>query len=193
VYVSSHWDGHTCFGKTKADTCFFFSRSCHNCHEVKDGILCLIARDYREGIDIEYRDIGNVENYKMFLGIKEKLGLKGDIKVPAVFFSGRLLIGRDIIEKTLLDLIKSQEGIKSFYNTVRIQAVEIEDYFKGFTPAAIIAAGLVDGINPCAFTVIIFLFRFFPCRGTSAVNSPVSAQHSWPRFFDIFFTRHRAV
>ncbi|MFH1201813.1 MAG: DUF1573 domain-containing protein [Candidatus Omnitrophota bacterium] len=39
--------------------------------------------------------------------------------------------------------------------------------FKSFSPGVIIGAGLVDGINPCAFTVLVFFISFMTFVGYS--------------------------
>jgi cytochrome c biogenesis protein CcdA len=38
-------------------------------------------------------------------------------------------------------------------------------HFKTFTPLVIVSAGLIDGINPCAFTVIVFFISFLALQG----------------------------
>lgn len=145
---------------------FFFSQTCHNCHEVKDGILSKVARDHRGRIDIEYRDIGDIESYRMLLGIREKLGLTGQIQVPAVYFCKELLIGQDTIENSLLDLIERPAGADPLSDhTGQVPVVDLVGHFRSFTPAAVIGAGLVDGINPCAFTVVVFFISFLSLQG----------------------------
>jgi len=145
---------------------FFFSQTCHNCHEVKDGIVSMVARDHRGRIDIEYRDIGDIDSYKLLLGFREKLGLTGQIQVPAVYFCGELLIGQDTIENTLLDLI-GRQGVTAQVSAPaeQIPPVDLVGHFRSFTPAAVIGAGLIDGINPCAFTVMVFFISFLSLQG----------------------------
>lgn len=43
---------------------------------------------------------------------------------------------------------------------VERSALSLKNRFMEFTPLFIIGAGLVDGINPCAFTVIVFFMSF---------------------------------
>ena len=154
---------------SKGKILFFFSHSCHNCHEVKDGILSMVARDHHGSIDIEYRDIGDIENYKLLLGIREKLGSAAQIQVPAVYFAGQLLIGKEEVENNLLALIRKQpsSGNATPSGPGHIPAVDLVQYFMGFTPVAVIGAGLIDGINPCAFTVIVFFISFLSLQGYS--------------------------
>jgi cytochrome c biogenesis protein CcdA len=43
--------------------------------------------------------------------------------------------------------------------------VNLLERFKSFGPWAVIAAGLIDGFNPCAFTVIVFFVSFLTVMG----------------------------
>jgi cytochrome c biogenesis protein CcdA len=43
--------------------------------------------------------------------------------------------------------------------------LDLIERFKRFSPLAIIGAGLTDGINPCAFTVIVFFISFLALQG----------------------------
>lgn len=145
---------------------FFFSQTCHNCHEVKEGILSMVSRDHRGRIDIEYRDIGDMDNYRLLLGIREKTGLNERIRVPAIYYSGRLLVGQDTIENTLLDLIRqSPAGQAQTGAEDAALPVDLTGHFRSFTPAAVSGAGLIDGINPCAFTVMVFFISFLSLQG----------------------------
>lgn len=43
---------------------------------------------------------------------------------------------------------------------VERSALSLQQRFMGFSPLFILGAGLVDGVNPCAFTVIVFFMSF---------------------------------
>jgi hypothetical protein len=146
---------------------YFFSQSCHLCHAVKEGVLAAVGRDYGSRIEIEYRDIGDMENYKLLLGLRNKIDPAGQIQVPAVYFGGQLLIGKDKIEKTLLQLIQPGTLVSPPVSSAQIPAVDLEEQFMTFTPVAVVGAGLIDGINPCAFTVIVFFISFLSLQGYS--------------------------
>jgi cytochrome c biogenesis protein CcdA len=45
------------------------------------------------------------------------------------------------------------------------RTVDLQEYLKSFKPLAVVGAGLVDGINPCAFTVIVFFVSFLALQG----------------------------
>lgn len=43
--------------------------------------------------------------------------------------------------------------------------IDLVKRFSSFTPLALIAVGLIDGINPCAVTVIVFFMSFLSLQG----------------------------
>jgi cytochrome c biogenesis protein CcdA len=46
-----------------------------------------------------------------------------------------------------------------------LSKVDLVKRFNSFTPFALIAVGLIDGINPCAVTVIVFFMSFLAFQG----------------------------
>ena len=52
------------------------------------------------------------------------------------------------------------EMIVKDIKTKQIGKVNSKEAFSKFTLAAIVLNGLIDGINPCAFAVIVFLVSF---------------------------------
>ena len=48
---------------------------------------------------------------------------------------------------------------------VALQEAKVVGRFQSFTPLAVLGAGLVDGINPCAFTVLVFFISFLTFAG----------------------------
>lgn len=53
----------------------------------------------------------------------------------------------------------------SIEETSHLPQVNLVEQFKEIRPLAVIGAGLIDGINPCAFTVIVFFISFLALQG----------------------------
>jgi hypothetical protein len=148
---------------------FFFSQSCNKCHEVKEKILSVIERDHSGSVEIEPRDIADIENYKLLLGMRKDANFSGEVKIPAVYYKGKLLVGKDQVNSELLKLVSASGSAGVSAPAVERQApsFDLVKHFLGFTPFAIVSAGLIDGINPCAFTVIVFFISFLSLQGYS--------------------------
>jgi len=142
----------------------FYSFTCHKCIEVKDKLIPDIEKEFKGQIQIEYREITGIENYKLLLSLKEKYGSKIENIWPVFYFRGHFLNGSGQIKEALRFLI-SQSLSKKPEGKQGLPTIDLLAYFRTFEPFAIISAGLTDGINPCAFTVIVFFISFLSLQG----------------------------
>jgi len=140
----------------------FHSLSCHKCIQVKQEVMPDIEKEFNGKIVFEYRDVGQLENYKILLGLLQRTpgGLK--YQVPLFYLGGKFLTAQGQLRDNLRNFITV--GIKRNL-VLGFNPVDLVAYFKTFVPAAVIFAGLSDGINPCAFTVIVFFISFLALQG----------------------------
>jgi len=123
-----------------------------------------IKEKYKDALDIEYRDIADIENYKLLLGLKKQYKVTAELRVPVIFIAGEFLSGKQEITGGLERLIlRTLAG--SPYSPAAKPEVDLVGYFLSFTPWAVVSAGLIDGINPCAFTVVVFFISFLALQG----------------------------
>ncbi|MDD5129665.1 MAG: hypothetical protein PHS66_01235 [Candidatus Omnitrophica bacterium] len=146
----------------QAKLIIFHSPSCHRCIQVNQEVLPGIEKEFKDRIIFEYRDVSRLEDYKLLLGLlqKDPEGIK--FQVPLFYMRGRFLSADGQLPDKLRNFILA--GI-SRPLVAGSDPVDLIAYFKSFVPAAIIIAGLSDGINPCAFTVIIFFISFLALQG----------------------------
>ena len=57
----------------------FFSLSCHKCTQAKSELMPQIEEQFKDKIAVEYRDISDIENYKLLLSLQEKYNAKIDL------------------------------------------------------------------------------------------------------------------
>ncbi len=141
----------------------FHSASCHRCLEVKQEVMPAIENEFRDKIVFEYRDIGQIENYTMVLGLLKKTGASTSFQTPLFYLGGKFLTAEGQVGDNLRNFIL--QGLRDIQPAAQPAAFDLTAYFKSFVPAAIIIAGLEDGINPCAFTVIVFFISFLAAQG----------------------------
>lgn len=144
----------------------FYSAGCHRCNEIKLKLIPRIEEKFKERIELEYRDISALENYKLLLSLQEKYNAKFKIIVPVFFLKGHFLNGdkagaalEEFVGKSL-----AAPGIAIGQETPLPQ-MDLLERFKGFKLFTVSGAGLIDGINPCAFTVIVFFISFLALQG----------------------------
>ena len=141
----------------------FHSPTCHKCLEVKNELMPRIEKEFKDRIKIEYRDITNVENQTYLLSLKEKYHTDIKLVWPVIFFEGGFLNGKNITENNLRQLMLKSWNVS--YREGGLPAIDLVAFFKSFKIFGIIIAGLEDGINPCAFTVIVFFISYLAVQG----------------------------
>ncbi len=141
----------------------FHSLGCHRCVEVKQEVMPAIENEFKDKLIFEYRDIGQLENYTMVLGLLKKSGAGLSFQTPLFYLRGKFLTAKGEVKENLGNFIL--QGLKRAAPSAPPAAFDLTAHFKSFVPAAIIIAGLEDGINPCAFTVIVFFISFLAVQG----------------------------
>ena len=143
----------------------FYSLGCHRCVEVKKELIPEVEVKYKGKIIIEYYDVTDVSNYKMFLGLKEKYdpNMK-EFNLPVFFMQGKFLNTKADLRDGLRNLIDG--SLANLDNqAIGTKEIDLAAHFKNFRPWVIFGSGLVDGINPCAFTVIVFFISYLALQG----------------------------
>ena len=143
----------------------FYSINCHSCARVKNGVIPGIKKEFKDRLEVEYLDIGDIENYKMLVGLQKKYDPASTSNIiPVAYIEGKLLYGGVSIRNGLRKLIIESLGQKGIISH-RLPSIDLVPIFKEFKPLVIIGAGLLDGVNPCAFTVIVFFISFLALQG----------------------------
>jgi len=141
----------------------FHSPNCSRCLNVKKNIIPQIEEAYKGKLEIHYYDLTDVKNYTYLLGLREKYNKGIALDLPLFFMKNTLINGRGDIKNNLEFLVDSSLGI---YGQEQIAPMaDLVKHFQNFKPLAVAGAGLTDGINPCAFTVIVFFISYLALQG----------------------------
>jgi cytochrome c biogenesis protein CcdA len=152
-------------GETRGKLIIFHSLACHECIRAKNEIMPDIEKKFKDRINIEYLDIADIENYKLLLSLEEKYSVKLNNEMPVFYCEGSFLNGKSAT-KDALDafIVRSLQG-RDKGAQKGLPSVDLITRFKAFKVFAIVNLGLIDGINPCAFTVIVFFMSFLAVQG----------------------------
>lgn len=153
----------------------FHSASCRACIEIKRELLPAIEKKYGDRITVEHYDIGVVKDYEQMIRLEKLYGVEGGY-VPEVVVSRYVLMGKEEIISRLDGIIQEalqEEPDVKKNEALALQAVEYQpparslilSRFESFSIYTVLAAGLLDGINPCAFTTIVFFISFLAFIG----------------------------
>ncbi len=141
----------------------FHQPHCGACVRLLHDVIPPLAEKFGSRVHWTYLDILQRENYEIFLQLEKDLDKK--LGTPTVVVGKRVLIGLADNADHLQSVIEEQlRGGGSEALPLR-PGVNILEHFRSFGPLAVIGAGLVDGVNPCAFTVIVFFVSFLSLMG----------------------------
>jgi len=147
----------------KLEVFLFFSPHCGACIKLKKEFLPHIIDKYKDTVEIVYLDTTDENNLAAFMSIFEKYEQKKAM-TPAVAIGNDLIAGRQEIEEKLEILIDKYLKHQTLFS-IPLATKDIRKFFEGITIPTLIWAGLLDGINPCAFAVIVFLISFLGVYG----------------------------
>ncbi len=129
---------------------FYYSYTCPHCRKVE-----AFFRQYdvvnKYGVIIKEVS-GNPANAKELTDLSTAHGIDiNDVSVPVLSFSGQFISG----DQPIIDFISAKLGLADAASSTTTTA-QIQHKFNLTLPTVIIAA-LADSLNPCAFSVMIFL------------------------------------
>ncbi len=134
---------------------YFYEPGCPSCEKVEQRFADL--KDNDTFALIEY-PIDKSENFEKFMDMKEKS--EGEsLRFPAIITAGRIYAGSDIFR--LFDNL--EEKIIPPPTLEEVEDTKTEEGRWALLP--FLGAALVDGINPCAFGMIIMMVAYLSIHG----------------------------
>ena len=170
----------------KIEVAIFTSPTCGHCQKFKREYLATLKQDFQDKAKFAEFDVSKPEDSIIFHDTMIEYGYGVEnMGVPAMVVGKSVLMGYPAQIRTQgpsVILKALREGEKTYYGTqAQIKECKIkqeketeicankpkstvleaaQNMFKRISFWAIVAAGLVDGINPCAFAVIVFFISF---------------------------------
>ena len=145
---------------------YFHSPTCHDCHSVQQALPGILAR-YGPKVRLERRSLDDADAFAEMLLYEQHYQARIP-SPPAVCVGSRCLVGVEPIVNQLGDAIVAElaKGAETFCPPRREPQESDRAYrpvpdrilsrFESFGVGAVAVAGLIDGVNPCAFTTIVF-------------------------------------
>ena len=168
------------------EVAIFTSPACGHCQKFKREYLATLKQDFQDKVKFVEFDVSKPEDSVVFHDTLKEYGVGvEDMGVPALVVGKSILMGYPTQIRTdgpsaILKALR--EGEKTYFGTqATIQECKLKEekktetcvkneentaldiaqgMFKRLSFWAIILAGLTDGINPCAFAVIVFFISF---------------------------------
>ena len=147
---------------------YFYEIGCSDCDRAKYVLNYLKKTDY-PNLTIDEFDV--VEQIGLARWLADKYGLTESelLVTPVVFVGDDYLLESAITVNNLVPILNKYEEIGSEAIWNRWEAGQSEDavtkMLQNIGLLAVIGAGLVDGVNPCAFATIVFFVAYLAFVG----------------------------
>lgn len=146
---------------------FFGSSTCGECAELKAEVLFPLQEQYPDQLGIRMHDIDTKEGFQLLVRFEKQHHISESNPI-ALFFPDTALLGFDAVYDNAWSLVEYYLQVPEKWripSDVPSEAPssideDLRARFERFSFLAIFAAGLVDGVNPCAIATMIFLISF---------------------------------
>ena len=145
---------------------FFGSSTCGECAEIKAEVLRPLQKQYPNQLTIRMHDVDTREGFQLLVRLEKQCGVT-ESKPTALFFPDTALLGFDAIYDNTRSLVEFYLQSPEWGPAPKVSSEiplsideELRSRFERFSFWAILTAGLVDGVNPCAIATMIFLISF---------------------------------
>ena len=158
-------DPEACETKAPIYAAYFYQTGCQSCSRVEADLNYLRSK-YPQLIIEEFNIY---DNAGLADWLAKKAGRKTEeLHSPALFIADDAWFGEEEITPAAVEesLLKHEaEGTTKIWEGYDPSQSGIEDLFKSMSWAAVVFAGLVDGLNPCAFATLIFFVSYLTLSG----------------------------
>jgi len=146
---------------------YFYDVGCQECSRAEYDIRYVQSK-YPQ-LKIEEYNVQEDAALAEFMAARLELPESQHLGTPALFIGEDYLIGTDIAAEAVLALAEKYEasGAERFWADFDSEEAEqsIIERFKSFGILTVALAGLVDGLNPCAFATLVFFVSYLALSG----------------------------
>lgn len=138
----------------------FFTSGCYICKKIKNKYVPEIEKKLGVKIKVEEYPLELAKNYELLIFYENQLQDFNN-KLPAIVVGDKILAGQKEIKKKLETEILKIVNTES--STAKLENKNVQTVLSRLEmlhTVTIIFAGIVDGLNPCAFATVIFLIAY---------------------------------
>jgi cytochrome c biogenesis protein CcdA len=148
---------------------YFYQPGCHECDRVQLDLNYL--QHHYPQLVVHTFDVQAEAALAEWLGERAGVPEEKRLTAPAVFVGDEGLVGEELHAHSLEALIArhAASGAKAVWEGWEASQSEVAgsiiERFRSFGLLTVLAAGLVDGLNPCAFATIVFFISYLAFMG----------------------------
>jgi cytochrome c biogenesis protein CcdA/thiol-disulfide isomerase/thioredoxin len=160
-------DAAACEGPAPIWVVYFYQVGCQECSRAEYDIRYVRSK-YPQLVVKEF-DVQENAALAEWLGRRAGVPEEQRLATPSVFVGDDYLVGANITSAALLNLVEkyAPTGADRFWADFNAQEARqgIIDRFRSFGALTVVLAGLVDGLNPCAFATLVFFVSYLTLSG----------------------------
>ena len=150
---------------------YFYQKGCPKC-ERANVLLNYLSQKYPH-LKIKEIDLNTPDGKRLNETLSSRLNLPAEKRLiaPSVFIGSDSLLPEELTEPNVEALIRKYEKVET-KSALEVEKGEIKkaeesmvDRFKSLGLLTIVSAGLIDGLNPCAFATLIFFISYLTMVG----------------------------
>ena len=144
---------------------YFYQTGCKECSRVDADLKYLRTRyPQLQVVEFNIYDHADLANWMV-----AQVGLEEDFQSPALFIGDQVLMGEEIFPDNIIPILddNKETGTDPIWLSYSPEEgrQSIIERFKNMGWLAVVAAGLIDGVNPCAFATLIFFVSYLTLSG----------------------------
>jgi hypothetical protein len=155
----------------RVDLAYFYQKGCQKCD--RTGYLLNYLSKKFPNLQVREIDLSTPDGKRLNETLSNRLNLpeKRRLIAPSVFIGKEFLLPEEITESRLEDLIRKYERAEPqpLFDVGEGETRKAEqtmiDRFKSLGVLTLFLAGLIDGVNPCAFATLIFFVSYLTMIG----------------------------
>ena len=144
---------------------YFYQTGCDECSRVSADLKYLRSKFPQMQIE----EFNIYDSADLATWLTDRLGYEGDFHTPALFIGNDVLVGDELYLENITPILESYEATGTQATWQDFDADEgqqsIIERFSNMGWLTVVIAGLVDGINPCAFATLIFFVSYLTLSG----------------------------
>jgi cytochrome c biogenesis protein CcdA len=135
---------------------FFYEPGCQACERIETELLPEVGTRFPQQCVIQTHDVGVETNFLYLLRLEHNLGYTNPERAYLIV-NKQYVFGAEPVKEEFFAVISN-----ALSHPPSVPAPEAalsnpaQKWFGGFTFSAVITAGMIDGINPCAFSTLVF-------------------------------------
>ena len=153
------------------DVVYFYQKGCPKCDRA-NYLLKYLIKKY-SNLRVKESDLDTVDGKRLNESLSNRLNLPAEKRLiaPSIFIGTHHLSPDEITEEKVEGLVQKYEesgvGPSLGLSPEEIKKAEqsIVERFKSLGILAILTAGLIEGLNPCAFATLIFFISYLTMVG----------------------------